>query len=143
MKLTLDSSVIIAALRKQEVLHEPCLLLLQQISEGKHIALESAIVLVEVTAAIRRRTGSRRLAREITENLVQLDFLFFLELTEFRMFSAAKIAERFSLKGMDAIIAQIAEEKGSVLVTLDKEFAKKVTGLVSVEEVERVLAVSK
>jgi len=59
------------------------------------------------------------------------------------MFSAAKIAERFSLKGMDAIIAQIAEEKGSVLVTLDKEFAKKVTGLVSVEEVERVLAVSK
>ena len=143
MKLTLDSSVIIAALRKQEVLHKPCLLLLQQVSEGKHTALESDIVLVEVTAAIRRRTGSRKLAREVRENLVQLDFLFFLEVTESRMFSATKIAERFSLKGMDAIIAQIAQEKDSVLVTLDKEFAKKVTKLVSVEEIEKVLAVSK
>jgi len=104
------------------------------------MALESAIVLVEVTAAIRRRTGSRRLARQVRENLLQLDFLFFLELTESRMNSAARIGERVSLKGMDAIIAQVAEEEDSVLVTLDREFAEKVAGIVSVEEVEKLLA---
>ncbi len=140
MKLTLDSSVIIAALRKQEPMHHQCRLLLQQVKEGKYMALESAIVLVEVTAAIRRRTGSRRLARQVRENLLQLDFLFFLELTESRMNSAARIGERVSLKGMDAIIAQVAEEEDSVLVTLDREFAEKVAEIVSVEEVEKLLA---
>ena len=121
-------------------MHHQCRLLLQQVKEGKYMALESAIVLVEVTAAIRRRTGSRRLARQVRENLLQLDFLFFLELTESRMNSAARIGERVSLKGMDAIIAQVAEEEDSVLVTLDREFAEKVAEIVSVEEVEKLLA---
>jgi len=139
MKLTLDSSVIIAALRKQEPMHEQCKSLLEQVKEGKHVAFESAIVLVEVTAAIRRRTGSRRLARGVRENLLRLDTLIFLELTESRMNSAARIAERVPLKGMDCIIAQIAEEKDSVLVTLDREFAERAAQIVSVEEVGKIL----
>jgi len=50
MDLTLDSSVIIAALRKQETMHSDCKALLQQVKEGKHRALESVIVPVEVAA---------------------------------------------------------------------------------------------
>jgi len=139
MKLTLDSSVIIAALRKQEPTHPQCKSLLQQVKEGKHLCFESAIVLVEVTAAIRRRTGSRELARQVRENLLRLDCLIFLELTEFRMKSAARIAERVPMRGMDSIVVQVAEEKDCVLVTLDKELAERAAEVVLVEEVEKIL----
>jgi len=140
MRLTLDSSVIIAALRKQEPMHPQCRFLLQQVKEGKHLCFESAIVLVEVTAAIRRRTGSRELARQVKENLLRLDSLIFLELTEFRMRSAARIAERVPMKGMDSIIVQVAEEKDCILVTLDKELSERAAEVVLVKEVEKILS---
>lgn len=140
MYLTLDSSVIVAALREQEPMHHACQALLAQVKDGAHTAFESAIVLVEVTAAIRRRTGSEELAREVRENLRELPSLFFLELTESRTNLAARIAEKSPLKGMDAIIAQIAEEKDSVLVTLDDVFAKRVKEIVKVEDVGALLA---
>ncbi len=52
MNLTLDSSVIIAALRRQEAQHNECKALLEQIKDAKHTAFESVIVPVEVAAAI-------------------------------------------------------------------------------------------
>lgn len=140
MNLTLDSSTIVASLREQEPLHKECKALLQQVKDGKHIAFESVIVPVEVTAAIRRRTGSEKLARQVRENLLQLNSLLLFELTESRMNFAARIAERVSLKGMDAIIAQIAEERGSILVTLDGEFAGRVKEVLAVKDVETLLA---
>lgn len=135
MNLTLDSSIIIAALRKQEAMHKECKALLRQVKEGRHKILESMIVPVEVTTAIRRRTGSEKLARQVRENLLQLNSFFLLELTEPRMNHAARIAEKVPLKGMDAIIAQIAEERNSILVALDEEFAKKVEQIVTVKDV--------
>lgn len=41
---------------------------------------------------------------------------------------------------MDAIIAQIAEKRGSVLVTLDEEFAERAISLVTVQGVKALLA---
>lgn len=139
MDLTLDSSVIIAALRKQEAMHEECKALLQQVKDGRHRALESMIVPVEVTAAIRRRTGSEELAKQVRENLLQLDSLFLLKLTKSRMNRAARIAEKVPLKGMDTIIAQIAEERGSILVTLDEEFAERAEKAVIVKDIGTLL----
>lgn len=120
-------------------MHRECKALLQQVKEGRHRAFESMIVPVEVTAAIRRRTDSERLAKQARENLLKLGSFLFLELTESRMNSAAGIAERISLKGMDAIIAQIAEERGSILVTLDGEFAERVEQIIAVKDVGTLL----
>jgi len=47
-----------------------------------------------------------------------------MELTELKMKRAAEIASRIGVRGMDAIVIQIAEETGSVLVTLDEEMMK-------------------
>lgn len=139
MNLTLDSSIIVAALREQEPLHKECKALLQQVKDGKHEAFESVIVPVEVAAAIRRRTDSEMFARQARENLLKLGSFLFFELTESRMNSAARIAEQVSLKGMDAIIAQIAEEKGSILVTLDGEFTGRVKEILAVKDIEILL----
>ncbi|MGC8931648.1 MAG: hypothetical protein ACP5K6_08995 [Dictyoglomus sp.] len=61
--LTLDSSIIIAALREQEEKHDICFGVLEKVKNGEYIAIEPYIVLVEVTAAIRRRTGSKNLLK--------------------------------------------------------------------------------
>lgn len=111
MNFTIDSSVIVASLREQEKAHDESRAFLTQIVEGEHTAYEPAIVLVEVTAAIRRRTGSTELARKVKQNLLELQSFVFYELNAFRMSSAAQIAEQISLKGMDAIVVQIAKEK--------------------------------
>ena len=139
MNVTIDSSVIVASLREQEPAHGKSRAFLRQVIEGKHTAHESAIVVVEVTAAIRRRTGSSELARKVRQNLLKLPSFIFHELTESRMNSAARIGEQVSLRGMDSIIAQISQEKESPLVTLDKEFAKKAKQIVTVKDVDRFL----
>lgn len=139
MNLTLDSSVIVASLRKQEKRHKECKTLLEQLKNGEHTAYESGIVLVEVTAAIRRRTGSKDLAMRVKNDLLELNFLNFLELTELRMKRSAEIASRIGVRGMDAIVIQIAEETGSVLVTLDEEMMKAAKEIVTVKEIQRLL----
>ncbi|HDL84957.1 MAG TPA: PIN domain-containing protein [Candidatus Acetothermia bacterium] len=139
MNLTIDSSVIIAALRRQEAKHKTCKTLLAQLKDGEHRAFESVIVPVEVAAAIRRRTGSEELARQVCENLLRLPSLFLIELTQQRMEAAAKIAEKTGLRGMDAIIVQAAEETEATLVTLDEEMANKGKEIITVKEIEMLL----
>ena len=139
MNFTIDSSVIVASLREQEGAHQKSKAFMTEVIEGEHIAYESAIVPVEVTAAIRRRTDSRNLARQVKQNLLNLDSLIFCELSKSRMESAARIAEKVSLKGMDAIITQIAQEKDTSLVTLDKELKNKAKSVVEIQDMDEVL----
>ena len=78
--LTLDSSVIVAALREQEEKHEVCKRLLERVKNGEFIALESYTVLAEVVAAIKRRTGSEHLAERVKSGLENIDSIKFLDL---------------------------------------------------------------
>ncbi|MGQ9631397.1 MAG: type II toxin-antitoxin system VapC family toxin [bacterium] len=117
-----------------------CKALLEQVKNGEHIAFESVIVPVEVTAAICRRTGSERLAKQVRENLLSLSSLILMELTRSRMESSARIAEKTGLRGMDAIVVQVAEEFEAILVTLDEEMADKARGIVTVKEIGTLLA---
>ena len=76
--VTLDSSVIVAALREQEKKHEECKRVLEKVKDGKLIALEPYTVLVEVVAAIKRRTGSTPLAERVKNDLQDIDTINFL-----------------------------------------------------------------
>lgn len=67
--LTIDSSVFVAALRRNEPSHAACLGLLGQLADGRHVAIEPLTVVVEIGAAIRRRTNSESLARRIVTDL--------------------------------------------------------------------------
>jgi predicted nucleic acid-binding protein len=137
--LTLDSSIIIAALREQEEKHNTCLEVLEKVKDGKYIAIEPYTVLVEVTAAIRRRTGSKELAEKVRFYLRDIDSIYFLELESYRAEEASKVAEKLSVRGMDAIVIQIAREFNSVLLTLDKEMAEKSKDFVYVGKIEEIL----
>ncbi len=138
MLLVLDSSVIVAALRQAEEHHESCAQLLLKIGEGQHRAIAPLTVLVEVVAAVRRRTGSKRLAERTSRFLQSLSTLSFWELTEARAQAAAKIAVQTGLRGMDALVVQLAQEFECPLVTLDQELAQRAQGLVTLAAVEEL-----
>ncbi len=134
--ITLDSSVIVAALREQEEKHEECKRLLEKVKDGNFIALEPYIVLVEVVAAIKRRTGSTPLGERVKNDLQDIDTINFLDLDLVRADEAANIAKEIGVRGMDAIVIQIAKEFDSFLVSLDGEMVKRAKSVVTVKDVE-------
>jgi predicted nucleic acid-binding protein len=63
--LTLDTSVLVAALRPAEPAHAACRGLLDRVLRGEARATMPATVLVELACAIARRTGDERVPRTL------------------------------------------------------------------------------
>jgi predicted nucleic acid-binding protein len=126
-KVTIDSSVVIASLLKNESRHKEALGVWQKVLTGKQIAIMPYSVLIEVVAAIRRRTGSKELAIEIKDELMSIDSLFFVVLDNEAAEHAADIAARTGVRGMDAIVIQVSEEYETELISFDKEMIKKIS----------------
>lgn len=78
-------------------------------------------VLVEVVAAIRRRTGSEELALAITKELVSTDNVNFVILDDTAAIETADIAAKTGLRGMDAILVQVGKEFETELISFDEE----------------------
>ena len=136
--VTLDSSIIVAALRKTEAHHDRCLSLLEKVKDGFYSAVEPYIVLVEIAAVLKRRTGSQKLSERVIKDISAIDSIFFLDLDAARANRAVEIAQRFSVRGMDAIVIQIAEEFDATLLSLDYEIIKNVAGLVKTKAIDEV-----
>ena len=135
MLLTIDSSLFVAALREQEPFHRECMLLLAAVREGRHMTVQPLTVLVEVVSAIRRRTGSEELARRVQRDLLALMPLRFVELDARRAEEAMEVASTVGVRGMDAVVMQVAKEFGSTLVTLDEDLARRASSIVTVRAV--------
>jgi len=136
--LTLDSSIIIAALRNEEEYHNDCLRVLEKVKITEYIAVEPYTVLVEVVAAIRRRTGNEFLAERIRNDLLSIGSIYFFDLDLDRAMEASDIAKRTGMRGMDAIVVQIAREFNSILLSLDNEMIKKAEGFVQTNTITGV-----
>ena len=137
--VTLDSSVIVTAIRVQEEHHEACKALLEKVKDGDFVSVQPYTVLVEVGAAIRRRTGSQSLSERVVEDLRGIDSLFFLELDATRAQRAIELAQMSGLRGMDAVIVQIAEEFSATLVSLDFQMMSSVQGIVETKTPDQLL----
>jgi predicted nucleic acid-binding protein len=133
MHLTLDSSVLVAALRKNEKKHSESLRLLQQIKEGKYTAIEPYSVLIEVVAAIRRRTNSRDLAEKVKMDFLNIGNLIFVDIDSTLAENAATTAAQIGIRGMDAIVIQTAIEYSASLVSLDNEMLEKAKPVVKIK----------
>jgi predicted nucleic acid-binding protein len=82
-------------------------------------------VFVEVVAAVRRRTGSEKLAREVKTELLDLDTVSFVAVDNKSAQDAAEIAVKTGVRGMDALVIQVSKEFGTELVTFDEEMMAK------------------
>jgi len=137
--LVLDSSILVAALKADEEKHSECKRLLELIKEGRYFAIEPYTVLVEVVAAVKRRTGSEMLAERIETDLINMSNIEFLDIVENRALGASQIARKSSIRGMDAVVIQICKEMDSRLVTLDDEMVEKSKGIVETKTLDSLL----
>ncbi|MEK7619652.1 MAG: type II toxin-antitoxin system VapC family toxin [Patescibacteria group bacterium] len=121
MQLVVDSSIFVAAFREQEKYSEACLDLIEKIETGEVSAVIPTTVLLEVVAAVSRRTSDAGLARRVGMRLVSFSGLSLIDLTTFRTLQYLDATADLKLAGMDAIVVGTAVEFQLPLVTLDKE----------------------
>jgi predicted nucleic acid-binding protein len=124
-RLTIDSSVIISSLLKNEPRHKDAFEIWEAVLTGKNLAIMPYSVLVEVVAAIRRRTGSEKLAFQIKQELLSIESLSFVVLDDKSAEEAADLAAKTAVRGMDALVIQVAREFKTELISFDEEMMAK------------------
>jgi len=123
--VTVDSSVIISTLLPAEKRHEEACATWDRVLNGEIAAVMPYSVLVEVVAAIRRRTGSELFAHETQKMLEGLSSVSFVMLDRRSAAKACQIATKTGLRGMDALVVQVAREYKAQLITFDLEMQQK------------------
>ena len=83
--MTIDSSVIIASLLEKEPRHTEALEIWSTFLPRGNVAIMPYSVLIEVVAAIKRRTGSESLAMEVKEQLLNVETISFVIKTIIRL----------------------------------------------------------
>lgn len=124
-KLTIDSSVIVASLLDNEPRHEEAFRIWESVLSGVNSAILPYSIFVEVVAAVKRRTGSGQLSREVMRELRKIENIAFVDLDSKAAEEAAEIAIRTGTRGMDALVIQVAKDFGSELITFDEEMIEK------------------
>ncbi len=124
-RVTVDSSVIISSLLPQELRNKEALDLWKNVLVGDWFAVMPYSILVEVVSAIRRRTGSEDLARQTKKQLLSIQSLSFVVLDDASARKAAEIAAITGLRGMDALVVQVAKEYKAQLISFDKKMIEK------------------
>ena len=127
-RLTVDSSVIVSSLLENEPRHKEALKIWNSVLSGKNVAIIPYSVFVEVVAAVRRRTGSEELAREVGKELLEIETLFFVDLDGKSARDAAELAVKTGVRGMDALVLQVAQDFGTELMSFDEEMMTKARG---------------
>jgi predicted nucleic acid-binding protein len=127
-RLTVDSSVIVSSLLENERRHKEALKIWNSVLSGKNVAFIPYSVFVEVVAAVRRRTGSEELAREVGKELMEIETLFFVGLDDKSAQDAAELAVKTGVRGMDALVLQVAQDFGTELKSFDEEMMAKARG---------------
>jgi len=124
-RLTVDSSIIVSSLLEGERRHKEARKIWETILAGKNVAILPYSVFVEVVAAVRRRTGSEELAREVGKHLLEIEALFFVGLDDKSAQEAVEIAVKTGVRGMDALVIQVAQDFDTELMSFDEEMMTK------------------
>ncbi|MDI7267232.1 MAG: PIN domain-containing protein [Myxococcota bacterium] len=118
---TLDTSVFIAAFRPAESRHDAAVALLDRVIRGERRAEMPATVLTELACAVARRTDDEAAAIDVLEFLRGHAGFSFVPVTPDRAVAAARLGARLRLRGMDALVVEVAVQARATLVTLDDE----------------------
>jgi predicted nucleic acid-binding protein len=98
---------------------------MEQVLKGEIKAVMPCSVLVEVVAAIRRRTASEKTALEVEETLLNVDGILFIDITHKAARDAARLAASIGVRGMDALVVQASLEHHTRLISFDEEMLRK------------------
>jgi predicted nucleic acid-binding protein len=134
INVAVDTNVFIASLIEKDIFHADAIDFIGQIEAGKYRAHISRIVVVEIAGAISRRTDSEfaREAIEIIGAWVAEGRIKTYNLNSERMIRAYGLAIERKLKGMDAIVLQVADELKIPFKSYDEEMKNKIEGFFDV-----------
>jgi len=110
MKLVIDSNIFIGSLDPKDIFHSECYPIFEKLLNFEFEALCPAIVLVETTCVIRRRTNSEEIAIAVYKDLSRLPSINWLDITLDVVERACMIGSKTGLRGGDAIVLQVAEQ---------------------------------
>ncbi len=132
MTYTVDSSVWIAALLREDPTHDQAYAFVERLLDGEDEVVLPVTIYIEVVLAIARRTLSPDLPGRATEFLLGLPAIEFVEIDYPRMISTVEKTMSARLRGMDAIVLHVTQEFDATLVTLDSELQQRAQFLVPV-----------
>lgn len=123
--LTIDASVLVAAMLDDERAHADSARFLRFHTLAGTQMHEPVVALVEIVAAVVRRTGDRDLARSAARHLLANPALIVHPLGLPEAAQAAEVAASRRLRAADAQYAAVALKNGCQLVTLDTEVIER------------------
>ena len=138
--VTIDASVLVAAALRDEPAHEAALAVVQRVIESGIAVHEPTLAIVEVTAAIARRTGDGALALAAGRRLLELPGLVLHDLDADAMAAAAHLASDLRLRAADAVYVAVARSHDAELITLDAEVRERAAAVVTVPTLAAWLA---
>ena len=129
--IVVDSNVFIASLIENDKFHNESIDIFEKMSMKELIFHISPIIPIEVSCAIARRIGVKEAKEsiEIIQNWIKEKKIYIYELSETRMLEAQNYGTKYKLKGMDAIIVQLALELNNPLITFDNEIIERATDI--------------
>ena len=129
--VVVDASIWVARLIKQDALHTLSRTWLEDQRAAGTRFLAPALLLVEVAAAISRRTGEPELARRAVDALRNLPDLRLVEMDQAVVATATSIATDLGVRGADAFYIAIAQRLNLPLATLDVDQRRRAAGVVT------------
>jgi len=116
-----DASIWVSQLRPQDVNHDASRLWMERYTAAGGLLLAPIYLLIEVAAAISRRTGEPALAKKAIEDLNSTDAMQFVPLDSVLTQAAVNIATNLQLRAGDAIYVAVAQQLNLPLLSWDKE----------------------
>ena len=117
--LTIDASVLVAAVLVDEPAHADAAQVLRVIARSGTVLHEPVIAIIEIVSAVVRRTGDRALAQTAARHLMRNPAIVVHPLDLPEAAHAAELAATRRLRAADAVYAATALVHGTMLVTLD------------------------
>jgi predicted nucleic acid-binding protein len=139
--LVVDGSVWVSRYLPAEDTHDASREWLEKYFRAGGQLVEPVLLLVELSAAISRRTGAPDLAIETADRLSRLRSIRFVSVDRGLGVMATRIAADRRLRGADAIYAAVAHRLGIPLLTWDREQIERGSGFIRVgtpDEIEPI-----
>jgi predicted nucleic acid-binding protein len=129
-QIVVDSNLLVAAFLESDAFHEKSQQYINGLENGDYIFHLSMLVVVEVMGVIARQPQRNRLAllARVEKSLSEWERdgrILLYPLDRNRMNIALNIAQQYRLRGMDAVIAALAEELDLPLITFDTELQQR------------------
>ncbi|MBC8508251.1 MAG: type II toxin-antitoxin system VapC family toxin [Anaerolineales bacterium] len=132
--LVVDASLWVARLIAQDAFHELSRQWLDaQRAQGVQF-VSPTLLLVEVAAAISRRTGNSELAKKAVEALQALPDLRLVEMDQSVVQAAVDAGADLGVRGADAVYIAVAQQLSLPLATLDNDQRERASRVVEIWE---------